>query len=83
MKRKLVVIELKVRLQKWVPEDWDEAMINFHLNESSHCLGAEIGQLHRENTMADGCCTICYRCEARYLREAIEDDRENMPVPEQ
>lgn len=77
---KTVVIELTIRMLRDYPADWSEGMINFHLNESSHCLGTEIVDLAASDQAEDGSCDSCHRAEARYLRDATGQDIENLKL---
>lgn len=70
-----VAVELKTWLVVEVPAAWDEEQIRFHLNDSSHCAGNEIGQLAEEENRVEGECCSCFRTEMKFLREATADDQ--------
>lgn len=72
-----VVIELTVRMLREYPDDWDARMIDFHLNDSSHCLGNEIRELAESDKAEEGSCDTCNRAEAHFLRAATAEDVEN------
>ena len=45
-----------------VPEDWDKEMVEFHLNDSSHCLANEVRHDEiNEIDSDDFNCTLCLR----------------------
>lgn len=68
-KRRKVWIELIAIVPMDVPSEWDEEMINFHLNESSHCLTNEVEALYKEyGHLADDEC-MCHRLRARYISD--------------
>lgn len=60
------------------PEDWDSHMIEFHLNDSSHCLSTEVAELYRSDEAKPNSCNTCHRTKVKYLREANEDDKEHL-----
>jgi len=76
--KRTVVVEMTIRYVIKVPRTWDEEFINFHRNDSSFCLGNDIHQLEEEATREPNLCNICQRAEVRYLREATEQDHEDM-----
>ncbi len=82
METKKVVIELTVKMIIEVPKDWDEDSINFYLNESSHCLEAEVFQLAREVGFDEeknpSLCSICHRAKGIYIQDANEENIENL-----
>jgi hypothetical protein len=80
--RRQIVIEFKARMLVDVPADWDEEMIEFWANGSCHCLGNFVDQLQDENERGhDGCCFMCHRAEAHYLRDASAEDAEELTPP--
>lgn len=64
--RKEKIIEFTIRLPMDFSEDWDDDMIEFHLNESSWCMDNIIDELKRYSE-ANGC--ICNICEGRALNK--------------
>ena len=48
------------------PSDWDDDMIEFHLNESSWCCSNLISELEKYDEK-NGC--ICSICEAKVIEE--------------
>lgn len=64
--RKEKIIELTIKLPMDFPEDWDDDMIEFHLNESSWCMDNIIDELQKYSE-ANGC--ICNICEGRVIKD--------------
>ncbi len=68
------IVDLHIQLPMDFPEDWDDDMINFHLNESSWCCSNfiyELKELEKEYTC------ICPMCES----EVIPLDKHNLLFP--
>lgn len=74
-----VVVELKIRYIVEVPQDRSAEDIESHRNLGSFCLANDIHQLEEEANLEPGLCNICSRAEVRYVREATEEDHEQMP----
>ena len=75
IRSRTVVCEIKLELVRTVPEDWDEDMINFHMNDSSWCfdnIAEEIADTVER--MPDGTCVLCAHAEGRFIREATPED---------
>lgn len=64
--RKEKIIEFTIRLPMDYPEDWDDDMIEFHLNESSWCMDNIIDEL-KKYSETYGC--ICGICEGRVIKD--------------
>tara|TARA_R110000868_G_scaffold411621_1_gene706453 strand:+ start:360 stop:650 length:291 start_codon:yes stop_codon:yes gene_type:complete len=81
VEKKDVVIELRIKMLREVPTDWDQRMIGFFFNESSHCIANEIDELKQWNDDASeySCCDSCGRTEVVFLRDASAADLENLP----
>lgn len=57
-------VEIKIKLPMEFPSDWDDKLIDFHLNYSSWCMDNFIDLLD-EYSKQHGC--ICGICEAKVL----------------
>lgn len=57
-------VEIKIKLPMEFPSDWDDKLIDFHLNDSSWCMDNFIDLLD-EYSKEHGC--ICGICEAKVL----------------
>jgi hypothetical protein len=68
--RKVKTIRWEIKLPMEFPNDWDDEMIEFHLNESSWCCSNLINLLS-EYDKENGC--ICSICKA----EVDLDDQTN------
>ncbi len=62
------------------PVDFDAEAINFHLNESCHCLGNEILALAASEGLVKDSCDTCHRAEGAYVREATAEDLEELKL---
>ena len=73
-----VVVEFTVTMAIDFPEGYDEAHINFALNEGTHCNENEVEQLMDEiranQRVSPHTCVLCQRSKLRYVREASESD---------
>ena len=63
--RKERIIELTIKLPMDFPADWDDDMVEFHLNESSWCMDNIIDEL-KKYSETHGC--ICGICEGKVLK---------------
>lgn len=53
-------VKISINLPMKFPEDWDDNMINFHLNDSSWCWSNIIDELNEYAKSSGGCiCGIC------------------------
>ena len=52
-----VTIRFPIDVEMHVPDDWDKDMIEFHVNESSWCVGNILPILEKYADEHDGC--IC------------------------
>ena len=60
--RQIKTIQWTINLPMDFPSDWDDDMIEFHLNESSWCCSNLISELEKYDEK-NGC--ICGICEAK------------------
>ena len=67
--RQTKTIQWTINLPMDFPSDWDDDMIEFHLNESSWCCSNLISELEKYDEK-NGC--ICGICEAK-VAEKIGD----------
>jgi hypothetical protein len=85
MRTKTVLVQYTITVCRGVPEDWDEHMVNFHQNEGTWCAGNLLNELLRvvpengDEFYAETPC-ICHCTKAEYLREATQEDEENLPI---
>lgn len=56
---KTVTIRFPIDVEIEVPEDWDKDMIEFHVNESSWCVGNILPKLQEYADRNNGC--LCHR----------------------
>lgn len=77
-RERTVVLEFRIKFVACVPASWDQAMIEFHRNESSYCSSNDIRQLYEESEQDPGRCTTCQRSEVLFIREATIKDHQNM-----
>lgn len=80
-RKKTIVCEVKINLVRVLPEDWDEDMINFHMNESSWCfdnIAEEISDAVERTP--DGTCLLCHVSEGGFVRDATEGDEERFQL---
>ena len=70
MGRKTKIIATTITMPMDFPDDWDDNMIEFHLNESSWCFGNLLDMLNEYAQQHNGC--ICSLCEARVVKDEIE-----------
>ena len=56
--RKKVQVTFAVHIKYEVPEDWDDDIIAFHIEEN-HCVGDFVNALHREMQAEPGLCSLC------------------------
>lgn len=72
--RQTKVIQWTINLPMDFPYDWDDDMIEFHLNESSWCCSNLISELEKYDEK-NGC--ICGICEAKIAEKIGEQHYEN------
>src|SRR5208283_2580480 len=75
--KRTVVLEMKIKYVVEVPRSWDVDMINFHRNESSFCSNNDIDTIVRQLKQHKNRC-ICFRSETSFVREATEQDHDEM-----
>lgn len=78
-----VVVEFTTRMVISMPQSFDESSINFSMNGSSACSSRYVDQLYRETNQEENICHICSRTEMKYLREATQEDHENLSYIEE
>jgi hypothetical protein len=82
MRQRTVVCEVTIKVVRTVPENWDQEMVEFHMNESSWCFDNIVDELDlaadkvRIKRAEDGCCLLCSLATGRYLGEATADDED-------
>jgi len=76
VQRKRVRVRIIFERVIWVPEDWDRDMVEFWLNDSSHCLANEVR--HDEIEEIDNDDSSCGLC----LREGTRGEVVDMTPPE-
>ena len=81
--RRTVVAEFKTLMVISMPRRSDESDINFSMNGSSACSSRYVDQLYRETNQEENICHICSRTEMKYLREATQEDHENLSYIEE
>ena len=61
-KRKRVRVRIIFERVITVPEDWDQSSVEYHLNDSSHCLANEVRHDEIEEIDSDdNSCSLCLR----------------------
>lgn len=76
-----VVVRRTIEYLVDVPRDWDQHMIEFHRNESSHCADNDLRELLKIGELSSelgGCGCTCDSGYTEYLREATEEDLSHM-----
>jgi len=73
IRERTIVVELRIKMVRKVPEDWDKEMIEFHMNESSSCKDNILSEI---NDMAERCGCLCSYAEGIFLGEAGPGDEE-------
>ena len=76
IRTRTVVCEFTVTLTRSVPEDWDQYMIEFHMNDSSWCASNLIHEM--ESLDMERC--LCGNIEGKFVREATADDEDRYGV---
>jgi len=72
---KVVMVEVSMTIPRVVPADWDESMVNFHLNESSWCADNIIEDINLYiNSKNQGAPCMCGTFCGKLLRDATEED---------
>ena len=75
MRNRSIVVRVSFDLLKFVPEDWDSDMIEFHMNGSSSCSSNLLREIvDQADRVADGC--TCNFSRGAFLREATAEDEE-------
>lgn len=62
-----MVVDIKIRMVRKVPEDWDQSSIEFHMNDSSWCFDNIIDEI---NDLSERCGCLCSYAEGYYVGEA-------------
>lgn len=65
-----IVVDFTIRMIREVPEDWNEELIEFSINESSWCASNLIEEF--EKVTEQEC--LCSRTSGEFIREATEED---------
>lgn len=81
IRQRTVVLNCNIKVVMPVPEQWDEEMINFHLNESSWCADNLVRVLNayvkREEDEKHDMPCLCERTTIEYVGEADGDDEKS------
>lgn len=79
LRKRTVVLEMKIQYVVEVPSFWDKASIEFHRNDSSFCSGNDVELIAKQAAAAgEHVCNTCARTEVTFVREATEEDMEEM-----
>ena len=73
IRTRTVMVEVRATLIMTVPEDWEESMVEFHMNESSSCSDNLLNSLSKQAERM-GC--ACAFVESKFVREATAEDEE-------
>lgn len=73
IRSRTVMVRVSFDLIREVPEDWDQTMIEFHMNESSSCKDNLIDEIEKQAGRI-GC--SCGFGNGEFLREATAEDEE-------
>ena len=94
MNRKPVVVEATIQYIAWVPDDWDDQMLDFHFNDGSSCADNQIDYMaeiaeYLSNRPDDdydesgsakfGPACFCEHVRFNVLRDATDDDLKTVP----
>ncbi len=71
IKSRTVIVDFTFRTVLSVPESWDEEQIRFHYNDGTWCADNILSELNERSSEMRCNCDIC---EAKYIREADEND---------
>ena len=71
--RKKVLIKITVEHIIDAPHEWGEEMVNFYLNDSSHCISNDLLDAAEDRFRDDGT-TSWLDMDASYVRDANDDD---------
>lgn len=74
IRERTIVCDIKIRMVRKVPEDWDVHMIEFSMNDSSSCFN---NILHEIDDMAERCGCLCSFAKGKYIGEAGPGDEEH------
>lgn len=69
-------VKISINLPMNFPEDWDDNMINFHLNDSSWCWSNIIDKIKEYAESSGGC--ICGICSGEVVPKKEQDIREEL-----
>lgn len=69
-------VKISIDLPMDFPADWDDDMINFHLNDSSWCWSNIIDDIKEYAESSSGC--ICRICSGQVMSKEEQDAREKL-----
>lgn len=80
MRERTVVVKFQGEAVIRIPDHWDENMVNFRYNGSSHCTNNLIHWLEEwaEDPTRRDC--LCGKLSVMFAREATEKDHEGLPI---
>ncbi len=78
-RKRTVVVEYKFTVCLEFPVDFSDKDIEFNRNDSTWCANNALMEL--DNTCEAGRC-LCPRFEAKYIREATEQDEKTLGIAE-
>ena len=73
--RQIKTIQWTINLPMDFPSDWDDDMIEFHLNESSWCCSNLISELEKYDEKNGCICGICEAKVAEKTESLISEER--------
>lgn len=73
IRTRTVMVRVSFNLIREVPEDWEQSMVEFHMNESSSCKDNLLDEIQAQSERI-GC--ACGFGEGEFVREATTDDEE-------
>jgi hypothetical protein len=81
LRRKVVMVEVTLRIPRVVPAAWDSRQVEFQLNDGSWCADNIEGDLaqYQESRGDDAPC-LCGAFHAKFLREATAEDLQGLDL---
>lgn len=77
--QRTVVLRCTIEFVKEVPVFSDKDYLHFFFNEGTHCSDNELREIIEQAECApENTCNTCWRSEFKYVREATEQDEEEM-----
>lgn len=75
IRTKTCVVDFTIRMVVPVPENWDEAQIDYHYNDGTWCADNLIEDVNDWETETGRC--LCNITTAKFIREATAADEEH------